>query len=124
MFVNKMLQLRTNSDKIKVRFKEHVETLWSLFIVDENTKPKDESLQSVLPVMTYVAKTWSFTARLVHKFKVAQRALERAMLGVSLRDRIRKEVIRQKIKVTDISHRISTLKWQWAGHITRRTDNR
>jgi hypothetical protein len=46
------------------------------------------------------------------------------MLRVSLRDRIRNEVIRQKIKVTDIAHRISTLKWQWSGHFSHRTDNR
>lgn len=46
------------------------------------------------------------------------------MLGVSLRDRIRNEVIRQRTKVIDIAHRISKLKWQWAGHICRRTDNR
>jgi hypothetical protein len=48
----------------------------------------------------------------------------RAMLGVSLRDRIRNQVIQQRSKVTDIAHRISMLKWQWAGHISRRTDNR
>jgi hypothetical protein len=48
--------------------------------------------------------------------------MERAILG-DLRDRIRNEVIRQRTKVTDIvAHRISTLKW--AGHISRRTDNR
>jgi hypothetical protein len=52
---------------------------------------------------------WTLTTRLVHKFKVAQRAMEKAMLGVSLRDRIRNEVIRQKTKVADIGHRISTL---------------
>jgi hypothetical protein len=46
------------------------------------------------------------------------------MLGVSLRDRIRNQVIRQRTKVTDIAHRISMLKWQGADHITRRTDNR
>jgi hypothetical protein len=46
------------------------------------------------------------------------------MLGVSLRDRIRNQVVWQRIKVTDIAHRISMLKWQWAGHISRRTDNR
>jgi hypothetical protein len=33
-------------------------------------------------------------------------------------------VIRQRTKVTDIAHRISMLKRQWAGHISRRTDNR
>jgi hypothetical protein len=79
--------------------------------------------QCLLPVMTYGAETWTLPARLV-KFKVAQRAMERAMLGISLRDRIRNQVIRQRTKVTDIAHRISMLKWQWAGDIRRRTDNR
>ena len=46
------------------------------------------------------------------------------MLGVSLRDRIRNEEIRRRTKVTDIARKISNLKWQWAGHIARRTDNR
>jgi hypothetical protein len=37
-------------------------------------------------------------------FRVAQQAMERALLGVSLRDRIRIEMIRQKTKVTNIAH--------------------
>jgi hypothetical protein len=74
--------------------------------------------------MTYGAETWTLTARLVHKFKGAQRAMERAMFGVSLRDRIRNQVIWQRTKVIDIAHRISMLKWQWAGHISRKTENR
>jgi hypothetical protein len=80
--------------------------------------------QCVLAVMTYGAETLTLTAWLVHKFMVAQRGMERAMLGVSLRDRIRNQVIRQRTKVTDIAHRISMLKLQWAGHISRRIDNR
>ena len=80
--------------------------------------------QCVLPVMTYGTETWSFTIGLISKLKVAQRAMERAMLGVSLRDRIRNEEIRRRTKVTDIAHRISKLKWQWAGHIARRADGR
>ncbi|CAK1584434.1 unnamed protein product [Parnassius mnemosyne] len=39
--------------------------------------------QCVLPVMTYGTETWSFTAGRMRKLKVAQRAMERAMLGVS-----------------------------------------
>ena len=80
--------------------------------------------QCVLPVMSYGTETWSFTIGLISKLKVAQRAMERAMLGVSLRDRIRNEEIRRRTKVTDIAHRISKLKWQWAGHIARRADGR
>jgi hypothetical protein len=72
--------------------------------------------------MTYGAEIWTLTARQGFKFKVAQQAMERAMLGVSLRDRIERD--RKRTKVTDIAHRISTLKWQWTGLISRRTDNR
>ena len=46
------------------------------------------------------------------------------MLGVSLLDKIRNENIRQRTKVTDIALRICKLKWQWAGHVARRTDGR
>lgn len=59
----------------------------------------------------------------VSKFKVTQRAMERAILGVPPRDRIRNEVIRERTKVIDIVHRIKELKWQWASHISRKTDN-
>lgn len=80
--------------------------------------------QCVLPVMTYGTETWSLTMGLIRRLKVTQRAMERAMLGVSLRDRIRNEEIRRRTKVTDIARRIAKLKWQWAGHIARRTDGR
>ncbi|XP_047543296.1 uncharacterized protein LOC125075632 [Vanessa atalanta] len=53
-----------------------------------------------------------------------KRAMERAMLGVSLKDKIRNEIIRKRTGVTDIACKISRLKWQWAGHVCRRTDGR
>ncbi|CAH2259080.1 jg17259 [Pararge aegeria aegeria] len=51
--------------------------------------------------------------------------MERAMLGVSLRQ-IRNEEIRRRTRVTDIlvAQRVAKLKWKWAGHIARRTDGR
>ncbi len=80
--------------------------------------------QCVLPVMTYSTETWSLTSGLLAKLSVAQRAMERAMLGVSLRDKIRNVEIRQRTKVTDIARKICRLKWQWAGHVARKTDGR
>ncbi|CAH2229599.1 jg27431 [Pararge aegeria aegeria] len=74
--------------------------------------------------MTYGAETWTLTVDLLNKFKDAQRAMERAMLGVSLRDRIRNNEIRRRTQVTDIAQRISKLMWQWAGHVCHRTDGR
>ncbi|CAH2241563.1 jg3899 [Pararge aegeria aegeria] len=51
-----------------------------------------------------------------------KRAVLPTILGVSLRDQIRNEEIRRRTTVTDIAQRVAKLKWQWAGHIARRTD--
>ncbi|CAH2229938.1 jg14011 [Pararge aegeria aegeria] len=50
--------------------------------------------------------------------------MERAMLGVSLRDEIRNEEIRRRTRFNDEAQRVAKLKWQWAGHIACRTDGR
>ena len=53
-----------------------------------------------------------------------QRAHERIMLGITWRDRKTAEWVRQKTKVKDILETIRKLKWNWAGHVARMTDNR
>ena len=50
--------------------------------------------------------------------------MERAMLGVSLRDKIPDTVIKQRTRITDAIYLLKKLKWNWAGHIARRTDDR
>lgn len=80
--------------------------------------------QCVLPVMTYGCETWTLKTDITNKLQVAQRSMERNMLGITRRDRKRITWIRQKTQVTDVIQRIRSLKWQWAGHIARRTDNR
>jgi hypothetical protein len=74
--------------------------------------------------MTYGTETWLLTMGLIRRLNVTQRAMERAMLGVSLCDRIRNDEIRKRTKDTDIARRIADLKWQWAGHIAKRTNGR
>ncbi|CAH2226444.1 jg17684 [Pararge aegeria aegeria] len=61
---------------------------------------------------------------LIRRLRVTQRAMESAVLGVSLRDQIRNEEIRRRTRVSDIAQRVAKLKWQLAGHIARRTDGR
>ncbi|CAH2230469.1 jg23194 [Pararge aegeria aegeria] len=74
--------------------------------------------------MTYGTETWPLTVGLIRRLRVTQRAMERSTLGVSLRDQIRNEEIRRRTRVADIGQRVAKLKWQWAGHIARRTDGR
>ncbi|CAH2234633.1 jg15228 [Pararge aegeria aegeria] len=44
---------------------------------------------------------------LIGRIKVTQRAMERAMLGVSLCDQIRNVEIRRRTRVTDIAQRVA-----------------
>ena len=78
----------------------------------------------VLPVATYGLETVALSKSNMERLKVMERAMERRMLGISLRDRVRNEEMRRRTKVTEIAERIATLKWRWAGHIARMTDDR
>ena len=80
--------------------------------------------QCVLPAMTYGYQTWSLTEVSVKKLETSQQAMERRMLNVKLKDRIRNTTIRQRTKVTDIVQYVTNTKWKWAGHIARMKDNR
>eukprot|EP00795_Rhopilema_esculentum_P008369 gene8369-14343_t len=50
----------------------------------------------ILPSMTYGAETSSFTNRQREKLAVTQRSMERSMLGVTRRDKIRNEDLRSR----------------------------
>ena len=80
--------------------------------------------QCILPVFTYGAETMSFTKKSTEKFRVAQRAMERAMLKITLRDRKTNEWIRKKTGLTDVISTVAKKKWRWAGHIARMEHSR
>lgn len=75
--------------------------------------------QCVLPVFTYGMETATLTQKSAEKLRVAQRAMERAMLGISLREQKRNEWIRKKTRIRDVVVAIEQQKWRWAGHIAR-----
>jgi hypothetical protein len=76
---------------------------------------------------------WNKTDRRIHslcnrqlylsKRQTLEQSMEMDLEKFFLQVRIRNQAIRQRTKVTDIALRIS-IKWQWAGHISRKTDNR
>ena len=80
--------------------------------------------QCVLPVMTYGSETWTTILETEKKLKRTQRAMERLILGVSLRDRKKAMEIREQTKVEDIIKSIKKKKWQWVGIVYRRQENR
>lgn len=80
--------------------------------------------QCVLPVMIYGAETLTLTRKSINKLQVAQRAMERSMLGITRRDKVTNITIRSRTKVADIIELITKSKWRWAGHVARTKDNR
>ena len=80
--------------------------------------------QCVIPTMTYGSETWTTTKQLEQKLRTTQRAMERRMLNITIKDRIKNEEIRRQTQVKDIIEKIKQAKWRWAGHTARRDDNR
>ena len=85
---------------------------------------------SILPAMTHRSETWTMTKVQENKLRTTQRKMERIMLGVTLKDKIRNEEIRMRTGIKDIiqegnwRRKIPEGKHRWAGHIGRMKDNR
>ena len=78
----------------------------------------------ILPSMTYGCETWKINTLTEKILRIAQRAMERSMLRITIRDRKSSLWIRKQTKIKDIIHYIKQQKWRWPGHIARRNDNR
>ncbi|GFS22254.1 endonuclease-reverse transcriptase [Elysia marginata] len=79
--------------------------------------------QCILPTMTYGCQTWSLTKIVGNKLKVAQRATERKILGIKIKDEIPCKNI-QQTHIKDVVLFAERQKWNWAGHLARMSDNR
>lgn len=62
--------------------------------------------------------------RLQKNLRVAQRAMERAMLEITKRDRIPNITPDKELKLRNILKHITTLKWWWVGHMARTSNDR
>lgn len=69
---------------------------------------KDEDLPIYLETKL---ETASLAQKSAERFKPSQRAMERSMLSISLRDKIRKTEIRRRMKVKHITGRAVELKY-------------
>ena len=80
--------------------------------------------QCTLPTMTCAAKTWTLGENSDDKLAFTERVMEGAMIIITGREKWRNNKIRQSTKAKNIITKTKELKWQWAGRVTRRMDNR
>ena len=74
--------------------------------------------------MLYACETWATTKNDEEKFAVTERAMERRMCGVTMRDKISNEELRQRTGMHDVVGEMYAAKRRWAGHVARQQDNR
>ena len=78
----------------------------------------------ILPALTYGLETWALTKHQAGKLAAAQRSMERSIASISLKGKIRNEVIRERTRVKDVFQTARDQKSKWAGHVARMQYNR
>lgn len=78
----------------------------------------------VLPSLVYACETWTLDSKTINRMRVTVRSMERAMTGISKRERKRNEYISSITGLTDIGKTIALRKWKWVGHMIRCKDDR
>ena len=75
--------------------------------------------QCILATMTYGCQTWFLNKQTTNKLRTAQRAMEKKMLDLQLKDKIPCSEIRKRTNIIDIIEYTLKQKWKWADHIAR-----
>lgn len=78
----------------------------------------------VIPCLTYGCQSWSLTKKQYKQLETTQFAMERSILYIKRQDRIRNAYIRERTQLKNVTEIIKGIKWKWAGHVCRMTDDR
>lgn len=114
--------------EVERRIKKAWGRYWSLKYIFKSSLPmnlKKKAMDSIiLPTLLYGCQTWPFSVETLMKLRRFQRATERSILGLRLKDKVNSKIIRQKTKLIDVVKMACSLKWKWAGHVSRASDGR
>lgn len=76
----------------------------------------------VRPALMYGAETWAITKAQERKLEVAEMRMLRWMCGLTRRDRVRNERIRETVKVGPLGKKVQESRLRWFGHVERRDE--
>jgi len=76
----------------------------------------------IRPALIYGAKGWPIKKAQVQRMMVAEKIMIRWMCGYTRRDKVRNEVIRDKVGVAPIEHKLRETILRWFGHFKKRSE--
>ena len=116
-------------EEVNNRITKFTRNLIALYpLMKEKEIPKDVKVciyTTVLrPVLLYGSETWTLTSKLKSRIQATEMRVLRLIYGVTRRDRVRNEVIRQTLKVESVLTIIERNLLRWYGHVERMPDSR
>ncbi|KAL6507853.1 hypothetical protein OROGR_024048 [Orobanche gracilis] len=75
---------------------------------------------AIRPALLYGIECWAVKQCHVQKMNVAEMRMLRWMCGHTKKDRLRNEVIREKVRVASIEYKMMENRLRWFGHVRRR----
>ena len=129
VYLGQTISVREGMEReMNVRRQKVWRKYWSLrrvFKGKMSVKSKVKILEScVIPVLCYGAETWALTKSQVSSLQKTQRAMERSLLGIKLRERKSNEEMRKVTETVDVGYKIKKQKFKYAGHIIRGSNER
>ena len=84
-------------------------------------KLKDKFYRTAIrPAILYGAECWPTKRRHVQQLSVAEMQMLRWFCGHTRRDRVRNEIIRDRVGVAPIKEKLTQHRLRWFGHVQRR----
>lgn len=130
IYLGKQVSFNLQNNELEVERRVNIawKKFWSLKEIlksDMTIRLKTKVMNTcLLPSLTYACQTWKFTRKVKNKITSCQRSMERSILKIKKIQKIRHTDIRQKTKAIDALSHSQKLKWRWAGHVARLSDNR
>ncbi|KAK9756043.1 hypothetical protein RND81_01G069300 [Saponaria officinalis] len=75
---------------------------------------------AIRPALLYGSECWAVKHCHIQKMSVAEMRMLRWMCGHTRKDRLRNEIIREKVKVAPIEDKMMENRLRWFGHVRRR----
>ena len=116
-------------EEVNNRIAKFTKNLIALYpLLKEKEIPKDVKVciyTTILrPVLLYGSETWTLTTKLKSRIQATEMRVLRLIYGVTRRDRVRNEIIRQTLKVESLLTIIERNLLRWYGHVQRMPDSR